>query len=239
MSTPNESAPVIATPPSPPAMVGGPGDPIVPQTPPAAPTTDETRKVFKLGSRVFDSVEEASNYVAGLETTPKAPEPQQIIPQAPVTGVDLIDGRPLIDVLLEDPDKVVQHTIQKTLQVVDARAKQKAESDRLWSVFYSKYPDLRGKDRVVKPILAENAKAWDKLTEEDGMKMLAQTARDEIKSMGLEPGTVTELPTREANTLGASRGEGSLAPITTVKAPLNMYEQMKVMQAKRKAAQVK
>lgn len=225
-------------------VVGGPGDPATPIVTPAAPAAVvvtppvESKKVFTLGSKVFESQEEASKYVASLETQ-RVDESLRSRVQENNPTAELIDGKPIIDVLLENPERVISHTVQKTLNAVKAQNDDLEKGRRMWDTFYTKNPDLRGKKVILDSILAKNIKEWAKLSEEDGMKMLAQTTREEIRAMGFEPGVVTELPTREAATIGASGSPVVTTPTTTPPAALNMYEQVKAMQAKRKASQVK
>ena len=202
------------------------------EPPPASETT------FKLGSKVFSSPEEASKYVAALEEKKlqevTLPAPAAIIP----TGMqkEMIDGKPIDEVLFENPTKVVQHIANKAAQ---AARDEKAKGDRraeLWAKFYARNPDLRGKERILNSIIGENVKEWDKLSEEDAMKMLAKTARDEIRSMGLEPGKVTDLPPANPATLRGSGSGTGAAPGSAPKKSTSFTDEILAMRAKRAGA---
>lgn len=197
--------------------------------------------VFKLGNKVFSSAEEASKYVASLEesklkevTAPLLPTVSNAPPK------QMIDGKPIDEMLFENPTRVVEHITQAAVAAVDAqKAKQEAKT-ALWNKFYQRNPDLRGKDRIVNSVLAENLKEWNKLSEEDCMKIMAQTARNELRAMGVDPGKVIDLPPANPATLSGNRGEGGQTRTdSTVKKATTFTEEILATRAKRSAAAAK
>lgn len=207
-------------------------------TPPAAdPTTAKT--VFKLGNKTFDSAEEASRYVETLEAIQSQSQAPAAAPAAPAVAKPMIDGRPIEDVIFEDPNKVIDYAVSKAVSAIDSRREADETRLRLWNRFYEKNPDLRGKERILNGVFAENLQDWKHLSEEEGFKRLAAKTRSEIKAMGLESGKITDLPPNSAPASLSPTGGQPVATgdeTTTQSSGSSFTDELMAMRAKRTKA---
>lgn len=237
MSHPAAVKPVVPAP-EVPVVSGGPldpndpsynpdsqGDPNLPPapTPPVTPPAPAAQKLRYRG-REFNSEAELDAYVATLHTPPA----QQPAPAAPTQG--LIDGKPIEEVMFNDPGRYHQHILDEARRLAreDMQAVNTAAGNekKFWDDLYAENPDLKDQDRAVKSVLREKFDEFAKLPVSEARTRLALEARQFVSTIRQGNGTrTTELSGGSAPALGAS---GAPAPRVTVPEPsVNFIDQVK------------
>lgn len=201
-----------------PELVGGPAGEAAPshgephpdlkQSTPALKHLDQSPK-YELNGKTFSSASEMSQYVADLEkkvlTQPTVV--QQTYQPVAKAQVEMIDGKPIDEVLFENPSKVLNHFRQQVKQEIDLVNSAEANRKNFWDGFYKENPDLNGKQDLVDAFVAKNWASWQTLKVDDFSKAVSSSTRTALKKMGLDK--AIEVPNNNAAALSSS---GSGAP---------------------------
>lgn len=213
-------APDPTTPP-PAAAEGGAGAP-----PAAAPAAAP----IVVNGRTFKDAAELAAYTSQLEqrhAAPPAPAPKT---------VELIDGKPIDQVMFDDPQRYHQYVVDKAKKEArdefHAANTQQKQEQLFWDDFYQQNPDLSGLKDVVAGKLRDNFVEYSKLSRDDAAKKLAADSRSVVDRIKQQQGIqTTELPSRGASTLGTT---GAAVPrVNTPERPKSFLEQVKA--ARRRA----
>lgn len=187
---------------------------------------------YELNGKTFASASEMSQYVADLEK--KVVTTQTTTTYQPATVFtekkELIDGRPIDDVLFENPTKVLNHFRSQVQQEVDLKLTQAENNKRFWSDFYKTNPDLDGKQDLVDALASKNWGTWKDLKIDDFAKAVSTESRAVLKKMGLD--RAVEIPNN--NTAALSSGNsGATTQTSTEKRETTFIDEMKAARAKR------
>lgn len=220
-------------------MQGGPADITTSKssTPNPNPITETTPepKVYELNGKKFDSPEEMSSYVAHLELVNANLQAQKTTPIPSVKDRVLIDGKPVEEVLFDNPVRFAQWQKEQTLLEISKMKQQEDETHAYWDNFYRTNPDLKGKEKLVSGLVAQNMMAWKDKPKEQVAKILSQMTRDTLKEMGFNQGTVTEVPRSNAATLNSQQGTTPTSTQTQTPVPQTFFDQVKAMRRKKVA----
>lgn len=129
----------------------------------------------------------------------EAPKPQEDTSVADVWYTDPVKAAKIIE----------QKASEAALNVVDAKQKKERQEKEFWDNFYQSNPDLIGKDRAVKLVLAEKWNEWEKKPTNEAMEAIAKETRAFIQTVSTPRGTRTEL----------SMGPGASLPSSGVPLP--------------------
>jgi len=160
----------------------------------------------------------------------------------PITSQDpkrmLIDGKPLEDVMFNDPLRYHEWTREqlKTELKADGEmiATQKNNESRYWENFYSQHPDLIEQKWVVQSKFREEWPTLEKMSVEQSMLKLANDSRGIVDSIKQKAGIkTTELQSGAATTLGAS--VNSVPRVKPSEKVLTFVEQFQAKARKRRA----
>ncbi len=121
----------------------------------------------------------------------------------------LIDGKPLEDVMFNDPERYHEWSIEQAKASVRAENQkvnaERENTQRFWDDFYKQNPDLRDQEWVVKAKFTESFPEISKLSVSEAMSKLANDSRGVVDTIKQKAGVRTkELPNGGATTLGTS-----------------------------------
>jgi len=209
------------------AVIGGPEDMAVGEPQPeaipeeivAAPASEN----IKIGNKTFETQQDAWDYADKLAEERLAQDAyrqgledaQQM--QAQVTQEPISEAPDTFDEdFYGDPKKFLKDygaKIEKTVtDKINTAATNKERTVQLWKEFYSANPDLQVKDKLVQTIMTEN---WDAIKDlrnyKDGLKLLAQKTREELKRYSDSDKPSVEMP-RTAVQVSTGSGTGVTQP---------------------------
>lgn len=122
--------------------------------------------------------------------------------------VKTTNGESVADVWYTDPIKaakiIEEKTKEATLSVISAQQQKERQEKEFWDNFYQANPDLVGKDRAVKLVLAEKWNEWEKKPTNEAMEAIAKETRSFIQTVSTPRGTRTELSNGPAASLPSS-----------------------------------
>jgi hypothetical protein len=196
---------------------------------PAAAATPPAKK-YTVGDQTFDTPEEVAAYAVALASRVNPYQP----PAAPAKpAAELIDGKPIDQVMFDDPARYHQYVLQQATQkATDAIHQVNAEQgrrDAFFRDFYTKNPDLKDLDRLVQSTLRDNYEELANLQPEDAKKKLATKARESIDEIRRASGIkTTEVPTGGAPSLGAA-GAATPKAQPTPEAPKRFADQVRAL----------
>ncbi len=162
-----------------------------------------------VNGKSFKNSEDLAAYTAHIEqlniAAAAAPSNQQQN-QAPP---ELIDGRPISEVMFDDPARYNKYVIEKATENALGKMhevnNQKTKETAFWEDFYTKNPDLKDMDKVVMREFKENFNELAKLPVEQAQVRLAKDSRAFVETILQKKGVrTTELPEGGASTLGTS-----------------------------------
>lgn len=197
-------------------------------------TNTAAAQKYEINGKTFNSAQDMSKYVADLERKVLNPQPvlTQPINQGPQK--ELIDGRPVDEVMFTDPEKYTKYLENKVETKIYAARRQEEVKAKFWSDFYQNNPDLRGREHIVDGEVAKNwqrGETWDNLSFEAFAEKAASSTRFSLKKAGLA--NATEVENNSAATLSSS-GEGS-SQMTTQRKATSYVDELKAMSAKRRS----
>jgi len=203
----------------------------------------EAEAPIKIGDQEFNDPKEAWKYAEGLEKERLAndsyrqgvqdtmsQQPVTVQTQAPVKEDDFDEK------FYADPKKYLNEMTANIEERVNKRVNdertQARTVDTLWKQFYSDYPDLQGKDRLVKSLLEENWGVIGHMQDSKAaMKILAGKTRSELQGYITQAKPQTELTN---NAGGASSGSQSqVTPKETEEPVLSFIDQVANLNSKR------
>jgi hypothetical protein len=185
---------------------------------------------FELNGKTFESAQEMSKYVADLERkVVNNPPPQQFTQPQVVNQKELIEGRPIDEVMFTDPDKYTKYLENKVEQKLQAQRTQEENIKRFWSQFYIDNPDLKGKEEIIDALAKANFDTWSKLPPDQIAGAVAKESRTKLKRAGLLANS-QEVSNNPAGTLSSS---GQSAP--TVQQERKVLTFVEEMQARKRA----
>lgn len=215
-------------------MTGGLPDMNIPSdTPPSTPTQEivsapepvETQK-FIVGTKIFDSAEEALAYANGLAQiqNPQTPEVQE---QQPVQTSPKVK---LGQLLFENPEEALQQVQDQALERFRAEQRSVDENKTFWQNFYSKHPDLKGSELLVDAVLVreQTGGGLSQMTREQAAPILAAKTRQEISKIRNVPSGGTALQSQPAMVAGAS-GAPTPRPMTPQPAKTDFISELRGM----------
>lgn len=148
----------------------------------------------------------------------------------------MIDGKPLEDVLWENPQRVLDHftqvAVQKAVNAVDERKIHDENEKRFWGEFYAANPDLQHLDDFVQMNVQQNWQTIRTMNAPDAQKFLAEKTRGFVARARGDGGTTrSELPTGGASSFG---GGPQVNPNISAPAakPKSFIDQVKANQAR-------
>lgn len=198
----------------------------------AAPKAPETKHIYELNGKTFQSAQELSLYVANLEkkVVQQTMEPvKPVVPPQVPTSKKLIDGRPIEDVMFEDPAKVYNHMKAEVKAESELAAQQEKNRIVFWTDFYNANPDLKGKEEIIDGLCAKNGGKWQALSVADFGREVASTARTVLRKAGLA--NAEEIPNNGVAALSSSAttpNNNNSAPAK----PTNFYQEMRAYRGK-------
>lgn len=200
---------------------------------PALKHLDPPQTKYELNGKTFGSASEMSQYVADLEkkvlTQPTTV--QQPIYQTTKPSVELIDGKPIDEMLFENPSKVLNHFRQQVREEVNQLATTENNRKTFWEGFYKENPDLNGKQDLVDAFVAKNWSQWQNLKVEEFSKAVSGQTRSALKKMGLDK--AVEVPNNNAAALSGS-GNGAPAQAQGERKDTTFIDELNAKRMKKK-----
>jgi len=182
---------------------------------PAAP------KKYFVGSRVFETPDEAVAYANGLATAQTA-QVTAPTPEEPKVRLGQL--------IFEDPDAALEQVISIAQNKVRSEIAEKENKENVWKDFYLRHPDLKGSEFLVESVLGRETQrgTFSNMNITQGTPILAQKAREEIQRIRNASSGGQALPSKPAMVAGSS---GAPVPsMPTPKAqPTNMIAEMRAM----------
>jgi hypothetical protein len=211
---------------------GGAGDEGT-ATPPAAQPQATAQGPIFVNGRQFKDAAELAQYTSQLEAA-RATHPLQADPAKPT----LIDGKPIGDVMINDPERynawVLEQAEERALARMNKVQTAQNTERAFWDDFFLKNPDLKDEREAVE---FQFKSKWDELAKlpvEDAKRRLATDSRSFLNGILKRKGVkVQELPSGGASPLGAS---GAPAPKVTQPAPKTLSFRDQVRQLRKPAA---
>ena len=198
---------------------------------------------IKIGDREFTDQKEAWAYAEGLEKERLAndsyrqgvqdtmnQQPVNAQAQAPVQE-DNFDEK-----FYENPKKYLndmRREIKEEVNKESAVERQQAQTvEKLWHKFYNDYPDLQGKDKLVKVLLEENWNTIGHMQDSTAaMKILAGKTRAELQGYIEAAKPTTELTNNAGGASGGSQSQ--VTPKEKEEPVLNFIDQLNKLNDRR------
>jgi|SRR6185312_15402315 len=223
-------------------LQGGLGDPITTQTPaagqipeggdpahltpPAGGEPAPAKVVFN--GREFNSAAEALAYAEGLNRSQAAASSAlgqpAAAPQAPA------EPQPH-ELIFENPERALKLVEDRAAERIRNEQKQVEETKNRWNDFYTKHPDLRGKEFLVDSVLnRELARGtFNGMSVDQGMPILATKAREEVQKIVNAANGGQALPRGPAVVAGTTGGQAPKPPAPAAPKTTSFVEELQGM----------
>lgn len=189
--------------------------------------TPQTAPII-IGNRIFNTKEEADNYVRNLEAKVFTPAPVQQAPQNNAQA-DLDPA----EIVFDDPKAAFAALESKITRKLENQYTAAEAQKAAWTGFYEKNPDLKDHQDVVQSKLNQlnqnpfyRNKSWDQ-----GLAELAQESRAWMARIRGTPNGGQQLPSKPAMVAGAGGGQ---LPSTPAPKPqtMNFIDEIRGMRKK-------
>lgn len=219
-------------------VIGGPG-----MSMEAKPAPDNTESKVIVGGMVFNSAEEADQYIVSLKRDKEAAEsivtkyiaPTQQYSQ-PVQETVVDEESELADLMLQDPVAYTKRMIDIASDRSSRKATSAVRSDSMWDGFYQKNPDLRNHKGyinylVTTPEIKERTK---NLSPEAALEIVNKEARKSLFAASQAPSGGETLSSEPAMVAGSVQTNVTKQSAPQKKA-LTFADQILERQKKRRA----
>jgi hypothetical protein len=137
--------------------------------------------------------------------------------------------------IFQDPAGFVNELTQTITKSLDIREENKNKLNAFWDDFYSRYPELKTRKKVVELMMKENFQEVGHVPLHEAKKLLHSKTVSFINEMGGQSGRQEQLPVGPAVTLNSSNGQVTrLAPAPQVET--SFMDEFNDLRAKRRAA---
>lgn len=153
--------------------------------------------------------------------------------QAKKPAVELIDGRPIDEVMFDNPQRYHQYVLDqattRATSAIHAVNHQASQERAFWDNFYTANPDLKAHDKFVQFNLRSSFDEYAKLPVQEAQAKLAKETRSSIDGIRQEAGIkTTELASGGVTTLGSTGT--SVKRTTQPEKPKSFLQQVKAAQ---------